>query len=104
MAIYGYVRREVPLPTNEQLKIMGDYDCQEIFIENRESVGREELEVLMEKLNALDVVVIASLQVLSEDVNHIVSIFERLRYKQVQIISWTSQLHLNYYKRVNGLL
>lgn len=103
MAIYGYVRKEVPLPTNEQLKIMRDYKCREVFMETNE-FARVELELLMGQLKPSDVVVIASLQVLSDDVGDIMGIFDRLRERQVQIISWTSQLHLNYYKRVKGLL
>lgn len=104
MTVYGYMKREVPFSTAEQLKIMGDYNCQEIFIEKYESSIQDELEALINILRASDVVVIVSLSALGEEVSDIIHIFERLREKQVQIVSWTSHLHLNYYRRLTGLL
>ncbi len=104
MVVYGYVRNERAFPLNEQLKIINDYKCQEIFIEDQESHDQETLERLIHQLNSADVIVIASLTILGEEVSDIIRIFERLRRKKVQIISWTSHLHLNYYKRLKGLL
>lgn len=104
MATYGYVRREQPLPTNDQLKIVSDYDCQEIFIEQASYHHLKELKRLLEQLKPDDIVVISSLQVFGQTAKEARRILSSLRSKQVQVISWSTQLHLNYYKRTAGLL
>ncbi|MBP1042813.1 recombinase family protein [Vagococcus sp. BWB3-3] len=104
MATYGYVRRQHPLPTNDQLKIVVDYDCQEIFIDSANYQQTEEFERLLSHLKPGDTVIIPSLQVFAASAADISNILKRLRQKEIQLISWSTQLHLNYYKRTAGLL
>lgn len=102
MAILGYVRRKRPLPTNDQLKIVADYHCQEIFIEKTAYHNLSELELMMNKLTAGDSVVIASLQVLAPTSVETAKILTLFWEKQVHVISWSAQLPLHYYRRTAG--
>lgn len=104
MAIYGYVKRKHPLPTNDQLKIVSDYQCDAIFIEHSRRGNQEEFHRMIAQLVPGDVVVIASLEVFGKEAAMIANVLRQLRQQQVQLISWSTQLHLNYYKRTSGLL
>ncbi|MBP1040127.1 recombinase family protein [Vagococcus sp. BWB3-3] len=104
MAIYGYVRRRQPLPTNDQLKIVSDYHCEELFIESANLKKHDAFDQLLTKLQPKDRVIIASLQVFGNDAVSTSRALAQLRQKEVQVISWSTQLHLNYYKRTAGLL
>lgn len=104
MAIYGYVRQKQPLPTNDQLKIVTDYNCDTVFIEQASYYQVVELHLMLEALKPGDTVVISSLQVFGESVIGTSNVLSMLRKKQVRLISWSTQLHLNYYKRTAGLL
>ncbi|MBP1040231.1 recombinase family protein [Vagococcus sp. BWB3-3] len=103
MTTYGYVNSQYPLPTNDQLKIVADYHCQEIFIEKADSQHRRELRRLLTELVPGDRVVIASLQAFGHTTEETLQVMTELKDKQVQVISWSTQLHLNYYKRTAGL-
>lgn len=104
MAVYGYVKRNKPLPTNDQLKIVSDYRCETIFIESARNPRQEEFQRMLKGLKPGDTIVIASLEVFGTKAARIADILTVLRSKEVQVISWSTQLHLNYYKRTAGLL
>lgn len=104
MTTYGYIKQQYPLTTNDQLKIVVDYKCQEIFIERREVGDTTELTRLYNQLVPGDLVIIASLQVFGKTAKEVEGTLEVLRRKRVQLISWSTQLHLNYYKRACGIL
>ncbi|MBP1042887.1 recombinase family protein [Vagococcus sp. BWB3-3] len=103
MATYGYVNCQYPLPTNDQLKIVKDYHCVTIFIEKARSRERRELRQLIHQVAPGDTIVIASLQVFGKTAADTIHIMNVLKSKQVRLISWSTQLHLNYYKRTAGL-
>lgn len=104
MAIFGYVRRKRPLSTNDQLKIVADYHCKDIFIEKTAYHNLSEFELMMDQLTGGDSVVIASLQVLASTPIEIAKILAILWEKQVNVISWSAQLPLHYYRRTAGFL
>lgn len=102
MAIYGYIKQNYPLPTNDQLKVVTDYKCREIFIEQARDTTSEQ-QRLLSLLKPGDTVIITSLQVFGKTTEEIAVVLSCLKTKRVQLISWSTQLHLNYYKRVGGL-
>lgn len=104
MTVYGYVKRMSPLPTNDQLKIISDYRCERIFIESRQATRQEEFWQMVRVLKPGDTIIIASLKVFGEEPRVIADVLATLRKEKVQLISWSTQLHLNYYKRTAGLL
>lgn len=103
MAYYGYVRQHQPLPTNDQLKIVADYHCEALFIDKAAYRHQRELSRLLHQVQPGDTVVIASLKVFGESQQTIAHVLQQLKHQQVQVISWSTQLHLTYYKRVRGL-
>lgn len=104
MAIYGYVRRKQPLPTNDQLKIVTDYQCQDIFIEQVDYRYVSERQRMIRQLAPGDTVIVANLQVFGKTAHDIATVLAILRGQHIQLISWSTQLHLNYYKRTAGIL
>lgn len=99
MAIYGYVRQRAPLPLNDQLKIVSDYDCETIFIESFKRKGQpDEFKRMTNQLIPGDMVVIASVHVFGEDFKTIKRRLAYLQKKQVVVMSWSNQLCLNYYR------
>ncbi|MBP1044231.1 recombinase family protein [Vagococcus sp. BWB3-3] len=101
MTIYGYVKRQFPLATNEQLKIVMDYPCAALFIDER--YEEKELHELMNQLDSGDQVVVASLQVFGSNVVEASEILTYLKRNGIQVLSWSTYLHLDGHRPITGL-
>ncbi|MFU7520700.1 hypothetical protein ACM9HL_12740 [Vagococcus salmoninarum] len=67
MAIYGYIRKDFPVETTNQLEKVMSYKCREIFIEETNFSVRKELNKLLQQLRNEDQLVVYNLQVFGQE-------------------------------------
>lgn len=84
---YGYVRKNYPDTTSNQLQRIMVHDCQDIFIEEESLENDRELEKLMNLLKKNDQLIVDSIGVLGKSIKDMTVFFERLSEKNVRLIS-----------------
>lgn len=92
MGVYGYVRKDFPFRTIEQLEALWRYDCDEIVIEEHDLKKDQELETLLSKIHINDVLVVASLEVFGKNLKKMATVFNILQAKKIQLISSVDDL------------
>ncbi|MGY3747961.1 recombinase family protein [Vagococcus salmoninarum] len=92
MAIYGYIRKDFPVETTNQLEKVMSYKCREIFIEETNFSVRKELNKLLQQLRNEDQLVVYNLQVFGQEFVTFEEITTQLADKQIRLIAIADQL------------
>ncbi len=87
MAIYGYVRNDIPCPTVEQYAVLSEYECQEVFLEVGEVKDDTELRRLLAVVHPGDTVITTAVSVLGKTLSHLYLFLETLREHEVRFVS-----------------
>lgn len=87
MAIYGYIKRNYPVPTAEQLTAIVTHECDELFIDSDEFNASSELEKLHKIITFDDQVIIYDIRVLFKGLKELKKLFELFEEKNIRLIS-----------------
>lgn len=87
MTKYGYIRKEYPESTTEQLKKMENYNYDELFIDEYSFNRREELNKLLSQMNSRDKLIVSDLRVFHCDFKSLKELLIYLQSKQIHLIS-----------------
>ncbi len=87
MAIYGYVRNDIPCPTVDQFAALSEYKCDEVFLEVGEVKEDTELHRLLTVVQSGDMVVTTAVSVLGKTLSHLSTILETLKKREVRFVS-----------------
>ncbi|MBP1040046.1 recombinase family protein [Vagococcus sp. BWB3-3] len=87
MALYGYIRKNYPTKTIDQLKVMTSYACTEIFIEDEAFRADEQLINLLDTIQVEDQVVIYSLESFAKRLKDLGKILSMMKQKNIRLIS-----------------
>ncbi len=87
MAIYGYVRNEIPCPTIDQFMSLSEYQCDEVFLEVGEVKEDTELQQLLACVQSGDTVVTTAVSVFGKTLSHLSTILEVLRKQDIRYVS-----------------
>lgn len=92
MAIYGYIRRDYPIDTTAQVKILMELDCDNYFFENDDLNSDVELTKLMDILEEDDTIYIHSLETLGKHLKKLANFLEDLQEKGVHLVSLSEEI------------
>ena len=92
MAIYGYIKRNYPVPTAEQLTAIVDHECDELFIENDEFKASTELDKMLKNIMFNDQIVIYDIRVLFKGFKELKELFKMMGEKKIRLISINDKL------------
>ncbi|MBP1042337.1 recombinase family protein [Vagococcus sp. BWB3-3] len=107
MAIYGYIRKEFPTRTVEQLALLATYDCTDVYIDTEELTEDKELNRLLATLGPQDTLVIPSLAVFGKKLKTLGEIMAHLWELSVRLISLGEELdtrHSPYVYQMYGVV
>lgn len=87
MATYGYIRKEYPVPTTEQLKIMNEVSVDEVFIENSPFIEQDELKKMLLTMKSRDCIVVYNLRTFAQNFKKFKELLYYLSKKKIDLIS-----------------
>ncbi|MBP1040232.1 recombinase family protein [Vagococcus sp. BWB3-3] len=92
MTRYGYIRKGFPYSETDQIRQVMTRDCEELFFEGGTLLEVQQLEALLTRLETGDQVIVASLQVFGQNMQHLTPIITEFKSKQIQLVSLQDQL------------
>lgn len=92
MKVYGYVRKGYPIGTTEQLKLVCQYNCDVVFVEEELLFKDVELRKLLEEIKPNDCLYIASLKVFGKNLQELIILMKLLCEKAIRLICWEDDL------------
>lgn len=87
MTRYGYVRKDYPISTVEQLTNIMPYKCDELFIEEAKFEQEIELNQLLKKMNQKDQLIVYNFQVFGKNLKAFKQLVIELQKKKIRLIS-----------------
>lgn len=92
MVLYAYVRKEYPASTLEQLRMLSDYKCEEVFIEENDISNGHELERLVDCLQEDDQLLVYDLRAFAKGAKDFKQLLEQLTRQNIRLISLQDKL------------
>lgn len=92
MTSYGYVRKGFPYTETKQLQQVIKYECDELFFEQRNLEESAELAKLITRLRAEDTLIVATLRVFGDDLEHLIPYVQQLQQQKIKLISINENL------------
>lgn len=92
MAIYGYIRKNYPIGTLKQLKKIMEFQCDEIFIEEKILKEEQELNRLLAKIKEEDQLIVYDLRVFGKKLKKFERFIEILESNKVRLKSISESL------------
>lgn len=92
MAVFGYVRENFPIETIEQITLVLNHPCDEIYLDSNHLQDESELTRLTNKLSAGDTIVVANFQVFGRTIKHLAALFDEFNQKNIIILSCLDQM------------
>ncbi len=90
--IYGYVRKEYPKETTQQIQQLMQYKCEKLFIEENDLYKVEELQKLLKVMQKDDQIVVVDLLVFGQKLKTLKWIMRELLIKEIRFISLENNL------------
>lgn len=87
MKIYGYARKDYPIETTKQLKMLITMNCDEVVIEEPLFFEKKELEGLMNKMQPKDTLIVYDLLVFGQEIVKFERIIHTLSKSNIRLIS-----------------
>lgn len=91
--IYAYIRKNYPEPVELQIKKIGKFNYEKLFIEGSDTTHHSELTNLIEVAKKNDTILICDLRVLSVTTKRMKDIFIELQEKGTHLISINDQIN-----------
>lgn len=92
MGLYGYIRKNYPATTAEQINELVGYVCTEIVIEDYAFEEVRELDEMLEVLVPNDQIIVYDLRVFAKSIKELTELIQLLDEKEVRLISICDKL------------
>lgn len=92
MSLYAYIRKDYPASTLDQLKILQNYKCTEVFIEEVDLASNIELEKMFQTIKPEDQIVIYDLRTFAMNSRDFRELLKRLKSMDIRLISLQDSL------------
>lgn len=86
MSVYGYIRKNDVIDTDNQMTALTPYACDQIFIENIELDGSKELVRLLSNVKKQDVIVVYNLQIFFRQLREFNRLIEEMVNCDLQLV------------------
>ncbi|WP_314067968.1 recombinase family protein [uncultured Vagococcus sp.] len=92
MTVYGYARKDYPSQMATQIKLLLDYKCEKLFVEQYAFEEDKELQLLLTELEKDDIIVVESIVVFGKNLEGMGQILEIVSSKKAHLISINEKL------------